>query len=350
MIRLPYTGTYSLELVTAQNGAQVLVCYSDETSTGYTGGVQVTAITSATTTAICSTPAAATTRDIDEINIKNTYAGSHTIVVQIDAAATNYPLLAVALLENESLNYTHGSGWQCIDANGNLKVSPTNSISALLVTNTPAGDIASTTVQAALNELDTEKMAITNYDSNADGVVDLAYTLVFTCRNSTGSTITKGSIVYITGATGQVPTVALAKADAETTSSKTIGMVTADILNNATGYAAMRGSLSGYDTSAFADGTTLWLSATVAGGMTTTRPVAPNHAVLIGFTAYSHATLGKIALYINNGWELDELHDVLITSVANNEILQYNSASGVWKNVTNLTLPGRFYLLRHLPV
>ena len=123
MIRLPNTGTYSLELITAQNGANVVVCYSDATSTAYTGGTQATAISSATTTTICATPAAATVRDIDEINIKNTYAGSHTITVQLDVAATNYPIITAVLLQDESLNYTHGSGWQAKDANGNTKAS-----------------------------------------------------------------------------------------------------------------------------------------------------------------------------------------------------------------------------------
>lgn len=124
MIRLPNTGTYSLELVTAQNGAQVVVCYSDATSNTYVGGIQTTTIVSATTTAICSTPAASTVRDVDEINIKNTFAGSHTITVQVDANATNIPLVTAALLTDESLNYTHGSGWQCKDANGNTKTTP----------------------------------------------------------------------------------------------------------------------------------------------------------------------------------------------------------------------------------
>lgn len=128
MIRLPNTGTYSLELVTAQNGAQVVVCYSDATSTAYTGGTQTTAITSATTTTICATPAASTVRDVDEINIKNTYAGSHTITVQLDVAATNVPIITASLLTDESLNYTHGSGWQCKDVNGNTKATILGSV------------------------------------------------------------------------------------------------------------------------------------------------------------------------------------------------------------------------------
>lgn len=179
-------------------------------------------------------------------------------------------------------------------------------------------------------------MNIATYDADGDGVVDTAETLVLLCRNNTGVTISKMAAVYITGATGQNPTIALAKADSEITSGKTIGVVTADIANNATGLVAMRGTLHDFDTSAFADGTTLWLSAVTAGVFTTTRPVAPNHAVLIGFTAYSHANNGKIALYVANGQELDELHDVLITALANNEVLQYDSTSGTWKNRSTL--------------
>lgn len=123
MIRLPYTGTYSLELVTAQNGAKAFVSFSDASSSAYDGGSQVTSITSATTTTICATPAASTVRDIDQINIKNTYNGTHLITVQVDANGTNYPLMTVSLSVDESVNYTHGSGWQVLDASGNVKTS-----------------------------------------------------------------------------------------------------------------------------------------------------------------------------------------------------------------------------------
>lgn len=130
MIRLPYTGTYSLELVTAQNGANAVVSYSDETATAYSGGIQPTNITSATTTTICSTPASGTVRDVDQVNIKNTFAGSHAIIIRINANAVIYPLLTATLLQDESLNYTHGSGWQCKDANGNTKTSPLSAMTS----------------------------------------------------------------------------------------------------------------------------------------------------------------------------------------------------------------------------
>ena len=112
MIRLPNSGTYSLELITAQNGAQSVVSYSDATSSAYTGGTQVASITSATTTTICSTPAASTVRDVDQINIKNTFAGSHTVTVQVDAngGADDYltavTLIGVSLSQSDTGNYS----------------------------------------------------------------------------------------------------------------------------------------------------------------------------------------------------------------------------------------------------
>jgi len=111
MIRLPHTGTHNLQLVTAQNGAEVVVCYSDATTSNYLGGTQVTSITSATTTEICSTPAAATVRDVDYISIHNTFAGAHLVTVIVDKNGSDYPLIDVSLAQDSTLTFTHGSGW-----------------------------------------------------------------------------------------------------------------------------------------------------------------------------------------------------------------------------------------------
>lgn len=170
------------------------------------------------------------------------------------------------------------------------------------------------------------------YDTDNDGNVDKAETVQIIARNSTGVTLTKGQIVYLSGATGNRPNAVLSQANAEATSSKTIGWVTANIANNSDGFIAVSGSGHDLDTSAFADGAALWLSPTVAGGMTATVPTQPDHAVFIGYCARSHPTQGRIVFKIQNGYELQELHNCLITSVANNEGLFYESSSQLWKN------------------
>jgi hypothetical protein len=181
-------------------------------------------------------------------------------------------------------------------------------------------------------------MLVSTYDTDVDGVVDSAERIQIVVRNSTGSTLTKGQIVYLSGATGNRPNAVLAQANTEATSSKTIGMVIANIANNSDGQIAVNGTLHDIDTSAFTAGDSLWLSASTAGGVVAnTPPAEPNHSVFIGYVARSHPNFGRVVLAIQNGYELDELHGVQITSVANNDILKYNSTSGLWENSNALS-------------
>lgn len=151
-------------------------------------------------------------------------------------------------------------------------------------------------------------------------------------NNRTGSTLLKGQVVYISGAQGNRVTVALAQANAEMTSSTTFGIVENDIANNQSGYIITQGSLIGLNTSAFTEGAALWLSPTTAGAFTTTKPTAPNHLVLVGYVERSQSVNGSVFIKIANGYELDELHSVLITSPTDGQTLTYDGASSLWKN------------------
>jgi hypothetical protein len=169
------------------------------------------------------------------------------------------------------------------------------------------------------------------YDADNDGVVDSSERLEFIARNSTGVTIAKTKVVYISGATGQKPNITLADASLGITSSNTIGITRSSIANNSDGYIITHGTIHDINTSAFADGDDLWLSET-AGDFTTTPPSEPAFSVFIGYVAHAHATQGKIVLHIQNGYSLDELHGVKLTSDANDDVLQ--KKSGLWVNRT----------------
>jgi hypothetical protein len=73
------------------------------------------------------------------------------------------------------------------------------------------------------------------------------------------------------------------------------------------------------------------LSPTTAGQITKVKPTGAGHIVVIGYVEYAHAVNGSIYVKVMNGWELDELHDVDITSPATNHVLYY-AADGLWKN------------------
>ena len=178
------------------------------------------------------------------------------------------------------------------------------------------------------------------YDIDNDGVVDQAECVQIIVRNSTGVTLTKGQVVYLSGATGYRPNAVLADASTEATSSKTIGLVSADIANNADGYVTVSGTMHDLDLSMFADGNRLWLNNVPGGMVATTPPAEPNHAVFIGTVARAHPTQGRIILAIQNGYELDELHGVLVPTPSNNDVLTYESSTSLWKNKSVITALG----------
>lgn len=119
--------------------------------------------------------------------------------------------------------------------------------------------------------------------------------LTITAKNNTASTITKGTVVRISGAQGQNPTIAPAQANAYATSDA-IGIAAETISNigQAVGKVMVAGTLEDVDTSAFTDGATLYLSATTAGALTSTEPVKPNWQMQIGTVEHAHPTQGKI--------------------------------------------------------
>jgi len=165
-------------------------------------------------------------------------------------------------------------------------------------------------------------------------------TLVREVRNTTGATLTKGTIVYISGATGNKPTVSKAIATGDSTSAQTFGMCQANISNNSNGYIVCVGDITGLDTSALSEGVQLYLSSTTAGTYTTTKQLAPAHLVYIGVVTRSHPNQGQIEVKIQNGYELDEIHDVAISSVANNQGIFYESSTSLWKNKSIATVLG----------
>jgi hypothetical protein len=166
---------------------------------------------------------------------------------------------------------------------------------------------------------------------NANTSLQLGQESVALVYNGTGSTIAKGSVVAVNGAQGQRPSVALADADSEALSAPTIGIAAEAIANGAEGFVATFGFVRGIDTSAFTAGAPVYLSQT-AGAFTATRPSAPAHTVALGWVIKVNASSGEVFVNINNGWELDELHNVLITSPTSGNTLIYDATAGVWKN------------------
>jgi len=177
--------------------------------------------------------------------------------------------------------------------------------------------------------------------NNTDGTLDLrlkdgdvtlqvGQEMVHRVVNKSGVTLFEGAAVYVVGAQGQRLSVALASSTTEGLSSSTIGVVTQSggIANNQEGYVTLKGMVRGINTSTFTQGATLWLN-TTAGHYTTTRPLAPAHAVRIGWVVVSGVN-GSILVDVANPYELEELHNVKITNPQEGDVLKYRS--GIWVN------------------
>lgn len=147
-------------------------------------------------------------------------------------------------------------------------------------------------------------------------------------------------VVRVTGAQGNRLKVDLAQATSDSLSAETIGLVTETILNNQEGFITTSGLVRGINTTGslqgetWNDGDMLYLSPTTAGQITKTKPVAPNHLIVIGYVVRSHITQGSIFVKVDNGYELDELHNVKITGTPSNNSLLIYGTSSVWENRT----------------
>lgn len=120
--------------------------------------------------------------------------------------------------------------------------------------------------------------------------------LVQRCRNTTGSTIANGAVVYITTATSSRPTIALADADGTGNAVAAFGVATEDILGtggNTQGYVTVFGTVHDINTAAWAEGTRLYLS-TTAGTLQANIPPAPARVVYVGQVTHSHASVGSL--------------------------------------------------------
>lgn len=126
MIRLDAT-TRKLQALlggaVATTQLDVVVSYSDKTSTSYNGGT--TAITTNDTTAvdICAAPGASTIRDVDYVNIRNNDTASAVVTVQYNDNGTVYKLASISLGAGERLTYTHAQGWAAYGTDGGTKVT-----------------------------------------------------------------------------------------------------------------------------------------------------------------------------------------------------------------------------------
>lgn len=171
--------------------------------------------------------------------------------------------------------------------------------SGILITDANAIDFPSITPPAYGDGhlfYDSDTDSLTFYNSESEISQQVGQELFVRVRNGSGSTITKSTAVYVSGShagTG-LPEVSPALANTIGTVGSFLGLAGHDIENNTVGFVINTGTVGGLNTSGFSSGDQLWVSASVLGGITATRPSQPNFSASVGVVTRSNASNGSI--------------------------------------------------------
>jgi hypothetical protein len=153
-------------------------------------------------------------------------------------------------------------------------------------------------------------------------------TTVSLAENAETTTLQVGEVVYLYGGTGNHASVKRADNGSDSTSSKTVGVVARTITAGSAGPIVTRGYVNGINLSTgYTAGEVLWLS--TGGAFTTTKPSSPDHLVFIGVVVRA-TNNGIIYVATQNGYELDEIHDVSLTNLQSGDFLKWNGS--LWVN------------------
>ena len=162
-----------------------------------------------------------------------------------------------------------------------------------------------------------------------DSTLQLGQETLAYVYNGTGIPLLNGQAVYISGSFAGVPNVALAIATSYETSF-VLGLVTSTTISaGAYGYVCIRGHVNDFDTSGLTVGSSVYLSPTVLGGLTTTAPSSGQYDVRIGRVMLSDISNGRIYVNVRPESRLTDLSDVTVTTPVLDEVLRYNGVEWV---------------------
>ena len=174
----------------------------------------------------------------------------------------------------------------------------------------------------------------TNY--NTTWIPNFTSTVQHTVK--AGVALTKGQAVYVSSADGTNMIVSKASNASEQTSSKTLGLVAQNLAINGQGFVVTEGLLAGLNTNGANAGDPVWLGTdgNLIFGLLN-KPTAPAHLVFIGVVTRVQQNNGEIFVKVQNGYELDELHDLSVKNPSDGDMIKYVASTGLWTKVAAST-------------
>lgn len=155
-------------------------------------------------------------------------------------------------------------------------------------------------------------------------------------KNSSGESIPKGSFVMATGALGDRITIAKAVTNGTTDPMFMIGVAAKTIEDGSEdGLVVTNGTVRQINTSLWPVGTVLYPNPSTAGGLTSTKPDAPNIRTPIAIVLRQDAQSGRIYVRMTTGSVLGGTDsNVKFDNPQQGEVIVYDGANNVWINDT----------------
>jgi hypothetical protein len=156
--------------------------------------------------------------------------------------------------------------------------------------------------------------------------------------NQSGVNIANGALVVYDGTVGNSGKLKVKLWSGAEPANTILGIATSALDNGETGYVTHFGKVRGIQTNggnyseSWVDGDILYPKPT--GGLTKTKPSAPDTKSTIAVVVNSHPSNGMLFVRPSLASNLGDDDLVQLTSLANGDILQYNSTNGRFENVT----------------
>lgn len=150
------------------------------------------------------------------------------------------------------------------------------------------------------------------------------------------SAITKGQVIMFTGSVGASGVLTGAPATGITDGTYIMGVAAESIALNGFGFVQTFGVINNVNTTGFADGDILWYNPAVTGGLTNTKPSAPNvKAQIAACNKGGSAGGGVITVRVNPGSILGGTDsNVQFGTLATGDLIRYNGT--YWTNVATI--------------
>jgi hypothetical protein len=263
--------------------------------------------------------AAATGDIIDVIVASPVYQGTSTTTDQLPEGVVNLYYTNARARAAVSLTTTGVSG--AATYNSSTGVFNIPNYQGLVPSGGIAGDIL-----AKVDGTDYNTTWIPNFTSTVQHTV------------KAGVDLTKGQAVYVSSADGTNMIVSKASNASEQTSSKTLGLVAQNLATNGQGFVVTEGLLAGLNTNGANAGDPVWLGTdgNLIFGLLN-KPTAPAHLVFIGVVTRVQQNNGEIFVKVQNGFELDELHDLSVKNASDGDMIKYVASTGLWTKVAAST-------------